>query len=65
VCVSRYVLFYACFPKEDKSHMMKWLKDSGLKINENKTEICIFHKNDTRVDKIPLNGTEILIKNEL
>ena len=24
----------------------KWLKDSGLVVNESKTELCLFHKND-------------------
>jgi hypothetical protein len=23
--------------------IVKWLKDSGLKVNEKKTELCIFH----------------------
>jgi hypothetical protein len=25
--------------------IVKWLKDSGLKVNEKKTELCIFHRN--------------------
>ena len=24
----------------------KWLRDSGLVVNESKTELCLFHKND-------------------
>ena len=24
----------------------KWLMDSGLKINETKTDLCLFHRND-------------------
>jgi hypothetical protein len=24
----------------------KWLKESGLVVNESKTEVCLFHKND-------------------
>ena len=35
----------------------KWLKQSGLKVNETKTELCLFHKNaDIRIE-IVLNGT--------
>ena len=24
--------------------IIKWMKDSGLKVNENKTEICLFYR---------------------
>ena len=27
--------------------MTKWLKDSGMKVNESKTEVCVFHRLDT------------------
>ena len=30
--------------------IVKWLKDSGLKVNENKTEVCVFHR------KLETNG---------
>jgi hypothetical protein len=29
----------------------KWLKKSGLKVNENKTELCLFY----RKDNLPIN----------
>jgi hypothetical protein len=29
--------------KKDLETMTKWLKDSGLKVNESKTEISLFH----------------------
>jgi hypothetical protein len=28
-------------------NIRKWIKQSGLKINEKKTEICLFYKRDT------------------
>ena len=32
---------------EKKLEMItKWLRDSGLTVNESKTEVCVFHKND-------------------
>ena len=32
---------------EEKLRLItKWLRDSGLKINEVKTEVCLFHRND-------------------
>ena len=34
----------------------KWLKDSGLKVNETKTKICLFHRNVTRPVDVILNG---------
>ena len=32
---------------EQKLEMItKWLRDSGLLVNEGKTEVCLFHRND-------------------
>jgi hypothetical protein len=28
--------------------IVKYIKDFGLKVNESKTEICLFHQNDTQ-----------------
>ena len=36
-----------------------WLKDSGLKINENKTELCLFHRNDHALITITINNSTI------
>ena len=38
--------------------MTKWLTDTGLQVNESKTEICLFHKN-------PQIQVELLFNNEL
>jgi hypothetical protein len=27
-----------------EKYLINWLKESGLKVNENKTEICVFHR---------------------
>ena len=35
----------------------KWLKQSGQKVNETKTELCLFHKNKDIQIEIVLNGT--------
>ena len=43
----------------------KWLKDSGLKINENKTEICLFHRNDHAPITITINGITIKSKSSM
>ena len=29
--------------------IVKWLKDSGLIVNERKTELCLFHRNDAQL----------------
>ena len=48
---------------EQKLEMItKWLKDSGLIVNEEKTEICLFYKQDTPVVNISLNGKLIRSK---
>ena len=39
------------------------MRDSGLVVNESKTEVCLFHKNDQRKIKIKVFGTEIASKN--
>jgi hypothetical protein len=43
----------------------KWLTDSGLKVNVEKTEIVIFHKTDTAVSSLELNEVEIHTKKQI
>ena len=43
----------------------KWLKDSGLVVNEAKTEICLFHRNDQLPIEITINGTKIRSKKSM
>ena len=39
--------------EKDLEIMTKWLRDSGLKVNEEKTELCLFH----RLDHHPITNT--------
>jgi hypothetical protein len=41
--------------EKDLEIMTKWLKDSGLKVNESKTELCLFHRKDCPQITIRLN----------
>ena len=43
----------------------KWLRDSGLIVNENKTELCLFHKNDQPTIQITLQNVIIRSKKEM
>ena len=43
----------------------KWLRDSGLVVNESKTEVCLFHKNDPPKVSIKLLGSTIHSKKEM
>ena len=43
----------------------KWLKDSGLKVNETKTEICLFHRNDTQTITLTLQDAVIKSKKSM
>jgi hypothetical protein len=43
----------------------KWLKQSGLKVNNEKTDICIFNKYNIDPFTIRVNGVEIVTKNQL
>ena len=43
----------------------KWLRDSGLVVNEGKTEICLFHKHDQRKITVNISGVQIHTKNSM
>ena len=42
--------------KQKLERITKWLTDSGLKVNESKTEICLFHPKDQHPIQLILNG---------
>ena len=42
-----------------------WLKDSGLKVNESKTEVCLFHRMDCQPIIIKVNNSPIKSKNSM
>ena len=43
----------------------KWLRDSGLVVNESKTEVCLFYKNDTPKITIRIQNALIDSKKEM
>jgi hypothetical protein len=43
----------------------KWLKKSGLKVNQEKTELCLFYKNDMAPVSISVSGIEITLKSTI
>ena len=45
--------------KNKLNTITKWLRDSGLKINEEKTELCLLHRNDHTPITIMINNTTI------
>ena len=45
--------------------IMKWLKDSGLKVNENKTEMCIFHRNKNTEGELKIEEALISAKGHM
>ena len=47
--------------EESLSLITCWLTKSGLKVNESKTELCLFYKKDTTPIKITLNTVGIRI----
>ena len=47
---------------ETKSKIIKiteWMRQSGLKINEQKTEICIFHRKKQEIHTLEINNSLI------
>ena len=45
--------------------IIKWLKNSGLKVNESKTEICMFHRKDTTQVEINVSGIPVKSKDHM
>ena len=43
----------------------KWLRDSGLKVNDSKTEICLFHRKDHPPISLNLNGNNLKSKDSM
>ena len=43
----------------------KWLKKSGLKVNQDKTDLCLFYKHDTAPIKIKIGDSILQTKNEI
>jgi hypothetical protein len=43
----------------------KWLKQSGLKVNQEKTDLCLFYKNDTACVNLNLENIVIRSKKEI
>ena len=47
------------------TNISKWMKDSGLKINKSKTELCVFTRTAHQAVSITVNGTIIESKNTM
>ena len=43
----------------------KWLRGSGLSVNESKTEVCLFHRLDQPIFKFKLMGMEITSRHSI
>ena len=37
----------------------KWLRDSGLMVNESKTEICLFHRSNIKIINVTINNITV------
>jgi len=51
-----------CKCKIKSEFLLSWLLKSGLKVNESKTKICIFHRNDIPKMKVKIGSCEIETK---
>ena len=47
------------------SLIIKWVKDSGLKVNESKTELCLFHRKDQAPISVKINNTTLTSKRSM
>ena len=51
--------------KEATEKAISWFKKSGQCVNEQKTEVCIFSRNDVGANIIEINGMNIKIKHQM
>ena len=42
--------------------MIRWLRDSGMTVNEAKTEVCLFYKSDVNAVNVTINNITIKSK---
>jgi soluble cytochrome b562 len=51
--------------KKTIESITKWLRESSLSVNRAKSEVCTFHKTEIRRGTIPVDGINIVTKNEM
>ena len=51
--------------KKTIESITKWLRQSGLKVNELKTELCLFHRKDQPPVQITVNDSTIISKDHI
>ena len=51
--------------KETTEQAILWFKKSGLCVNEQKTEICVFNKNDVGPCRVELNGLNVEVNKQI
>jgi hypothetical protein len=44
---------------------IKWLKGSRLKVNQSKTEMCIFHRNSSQTTRIVIDGKTVKTRDSI
>ena len=45
--------------------IVDWLTSSGMRVNESKTEPCLFHRGDSGPITIKINGNEVVSKKSI
>ena len=50
---------------EKATTLIKWFEDSGMKVNVNKTELCIFHKSRIVTQSVVIKGHTIPVSEEM
>ncbi len=44
---------------------MKWFLDSGLCVNKKKTEVCVFHQNNSRALEVVLGSEQVSVPKKM
>ena len=63
--IDRSLINCVALCEENTSTMIAWFKKSGLKVNEQKTDFCVFHKNDTRSVTLTIDNQQYKSSNQM
>ena len=51
--------------KQTLENITKWLKDSELTVNDQKTELCLFNKRDIHSETLTINNFDLVSKSQI
>ena len=65
ICIGRSELEALTQCEMESAKIIKWIKESGLVVNENKTEVCLFHRFDARIKTIDIGTKKVEVSGQM